>query len=73
MGYLAVGIIKIMGLLSFPAAQRLGRLIGWSLWVRKTRSREVAKLNLAMCYPDMSEQERLAMVKETLLHGSTLR
>jgi len=66
---MAVGFIKVMGLLTFKGAQRLGRFIGWTLWVRKTRSREVAKVNVGMCFPEKSEQEQLAMVKESLFNA----
>ena len=69
LGYIAVGIIKLMGLFTFRGAQRFGRFIGWTLWLRRTRSREVAKRNIAICFPEKSEQEQQAMVKQALLHG----
>ena len=69
LGYLAVGFIKLMGLFTFHGAQRFGRFIGWTLWARRTRSREVAKRNIAICFPEKSEQQQLDLVRESLTHG----
>lgn len=70
LGYFAVGLIKIMGLLSLSGAQRLGRFIGWTLWIRKTRSREVARINVAKCFPEKPAEEQEAFVRAALIEGA---
>jgi len=68
-GYLMIGAIKLMGLVSFPFAQKVGRLIGKRLARKRTRSREVARVNLAMCYPEMDPGERDQLMVDTLLEN----
>lgn len=68
-GYLAVGVVHILGLLNLRGAQRLGRFIGWFLWVRPTRAKAVAQVNIDLCFPDWTESQRTALVKSTLNHN----
>jgi len=68
-GYLAVGLIHLLGLLNLRGAQRLGRFIGWLLWVRPTRAKAVAQVNVNLCFPDWSESQRTELVKATLCHN----
>lgn len=69
-GYIAVGLIKVMGLLSLSGAQKLGRFIGWTLWIRKTRSREVARVNAALCFPEKTKEEQDEFVRAALIEGA---
>ena len=66
LGYLMIGLVKLLGLVPLSAAQKVGTGIGNMLWKRRTRSREVARVNLALCYPDMGEAERETFIHETL-------
>jgi len=68
-GYIAVGIIRIMGLQSYSFAHKFGGLIGKFLWARKTRAREVAKVNVAKCFPEKSKAEQEEFVRQALLEG----
>ena len=60
-GALVVGFLRLFALLPWRAVQGLGGLIGWLMWKLPNRSREVARINLAKCFPelDAAEQERL--------------
>ncbi len=69
LGYLMIGVIRLMGLASLATAQRVGRRIGGFLWLRKTRSREVARTNLRLCYPEKNDKEINQMVHDTLLQN----
>lgn len=64
-----IGVVRLMGLASLATAQRVGRGLGAFLWLRRTRSREVARTNLALCYPDKTAAEINAMVHDTLLQN----
>ncbi|WP_051218817.1 lysophospholipid acyltransferase family protein [Oceanobacter kriegii] len=68
-GKLTIGLIKAMGLLPLAAAQGLGRLIGHGMYWRRTRAREVARVNLGLCYPDLSDAEREQRLKQVCLHS----
>lgn len=73
LGYLAIGLIKLFGKIPFSTAQKLGAGIGWLGLQRRSRTREVARVNLSLVYPDASEQEREALLAETLAeNGKTL-
>ncbi len=65
-GYLMIGMIKLLSLIPLRNAQKIGRLIGRLLWARRTRSREVARVNIGLTYPQLSPAERDEMVQETL-------
>lgn len=68
-GYLMILVIHLMSYVSLSAAQRVGRGIGWLMWIRRTRGREVARVNLSLCYPDQTDAERSDMIHETLLQS----
>lgn len=64
-----IGVVRLMGLASLATAQAVGRRLGALLWLRRTRSREVARTNLSLCYPDKTAAEINAMVHDTLLQN----
>jgi len=71
-GYLAIGLIKLLSLTSLSLAQKVGRGLGWLLLKRRTRAREVARLNLSLCYPQLSEAEREDLLAETLAENGMI-
>ena len=73
LGYIAIGIIKLLGMIPFSTAQSIGAFIGKRMMKRRTRMREVARVNLSLVYPGKSEGEREALLHETLIQtGKTL-
>lgn len=66
-GAVIVGFLRLFSLLPFRLAQRIGAAAGWLLWVTPNRSRDVVRINLAHCMPEMPEQEREQLVRRTLL------
>jgi KDO2-lipid IV(A) lauroyltransferase len=60
-GALVVGFLRLFALLPWRAVQGMGGLIGWLMWKLPNRSREVARINLEKCFPelDAAQQERL--------------
>lgn len=71
--FIALSIIRTLGLLSLPAARRFGRFIGWLLIATNSRSYKVTRKNLEICYPDMDEEQRESMARESLMQtGQTI-
>lgn len=68
-GYLMIFVIHLMSYVSLSVVQRVGRGIGWLMWLRRTRGREVARVNLSLCYPNQTDAERSQMVHDTLLQN----
>lgn len=72
-GTLAVGFIRLLALLPWRGVQRVGAFIGWLMWIFPNRSKEVALINLAKCFPEQSPQEIAQLAKKTLINqGKTM-
>ncbi len=72
-GALAVGFLRLFALLPWGAVQATGSAIGWLMWKLPNGSREVVRINLAKCFPELSEAERERLVGQTLRDiGKTL-
>lgn len=72
-GALAVGFLRLFALLPWGAVQATGSAIGWMMWKLPNGSREVVRINLAKCFPELSAAERERLVGQTLRDiGKTL-
>ncbi len=72
-GALAVGFLRLFALLPWGAVQAKGSAIGWLMRKLPNGSREVVRINLAKCLPELSAAERERLVGQTLRDtGKTL-
>ncbi|SIP88636.1 lysophospholipid acyltransferase [Aquipseudomonas alcaligenes] len=72
-GALAVGFLRLFALLPWGAVQATGSAIGWLMWKLPNGSREVVRINLAKCFPELSAAKREHLVGQTLRDiGKTL-
>ena len=72
-GALVVGFLRLFALLPWRAVQAVGNAIGWLMWKLPNSSRDVVRINLSKCYPELSEAERERLVGQTLRDiGKTL-
>ena len=67
MGRLGVGVMRLLARLPLSVLRGLGWLIGRTLFVLAAPRRRVALRNLALCYPDVSEQQRRVWAQETFV------
>lgn len=65
-GALVVGFLRLFALLPWRAVQGLGSAIGWLMWKLPNRSREVARINLDKCFPELANTERERLLRESL-------
>ncbi|MHC8316950.1 lysophospholipid acyltransferase [Pseudomonas sp. LB3P31] len=65
-GALLVGALRLFALLPWRAVQVVGSAIGWVMWKTPNRSRDVVRINLAKCFPQMDPAEREQLVGRTL-------
>lgn len=65
-GWLAVGALRAIALLPWPAVQKLGRLLGWLMYRLPNRSTEVARINLQKCFPHLQPAELEQLLQENL-------
>ncbi len=65
-GALLVGALRLFALLPWRAVQAVGSAIGWVMWKTPNRSRDVVRINLSKCFPDMDPAERERLVGQSL-------
>ncbi|MDX2354855.1 lysophospholipid acyltransferase [Stutzerimonas xanthomarina] len=65
-GALVVGFLRLFALLPWRAVQGSGRFIGWLMWKLPNRSREVARINLSRCFPELGAAERERLLGQSL-------
>ena len=63
---LFVSLFFLLRALPFRVAFRLGERIGWLLYVCDRPHRRVGLINLALAFPEKSEEERHAILRESL-------
>ncbi|MGO1500910.1 MAG: lysophospholipid acyltransferase family protein [Marinobacter sp.] len=61
-------LLRIVGLLSLSAAQRIGRFFGGLVWRLRTGSRKATDVNLALCLPELQEDERDRLSYNSMRH-----
>lgn len=72
-GRLVVGFLRLFALLPWRAVQAVGNVIGWLMWKLPNGSREVVRINLAKCFPELGAAERERLVGQSLRDiGKTL-
>ncbi|MEN5200463.1 lysophospholipid acyltransferase [Pseudomonas wadenswilerensis] len=66
-GALMVGALRLFAKLPWGAVQRVGAAIGWIMWKVPNSSRNVVRINLAKCFPEMDPVAREQLVGRTLM------
>lgn len=67
-GAIVVGFLRLFALLPFRMAQGIGAGIGWLMWKLPNRSRDVVRINLSHCFPELSAEQREQLTGATLLN-----
>ncbi len=66
-GALMVGALRLFALLPWRAVQAVGAAIGWLTWKLPNRSREIVRINLAKCFPELDAQARERLVGQSMM------
>jgi KDO2-lipid IV(A) lauroyltransferase len=66
-GAMLVGALRLFALLPWGAVQAVGSAIGWLMWKLPNRSREVVRINLAKCFPELDPVARERLVGQSLM------
>lgn len=59
-------LLYAWGALPFSVVHRIGNFFGWLLYVSNSKLRRVTEINLKLCFPEKSEQERLQLTRQVL-------
>ncbi len=66
-------LLKLAGKLSLRSAQRIGRVLGTLLWFIPGKPRQVTNINLEICLPELSADQRKQLARSSLRHtGQTM-
>lgn len=60
--WLGIGALRALAMLPFRLQLRIGRLIGAIAWLLPLPAKRIARVNLALCFPDLSERERARLL-----------
>src|SRR5690606_41280048 len=64
---LIIGFLRLFAMLPWRWVQRLGAAIGWLSYRLPNRSREVTRINLSRCFPELSETELDELLRRSLV------
>jgi len=64
--HIAPYLFKFLALLPLSLLRALGSGIGWCLWVFNTRAAKITQENLALCFPELSPEERQQLGKKSV-------
>ena len=65
-GAIAVAFLRLLALLPWRMASGLGAFFGWVRYRVPGRSRDVARINLRHCFPELDESSLEALLKRSL-------
>ena len=64
------GLLRLIATLPLPWVHRLGAFCGWLLWrIPNSRSRQIARRNLELCFPEKSIDERNRLLRQSLMEA----
>jgi KDO2-lipid IV(A) lauroyltransferase len=64
------GLFRFIAILPLFVLQAIGAGFGRLLWLLNTQSRYVTEVNLKLCFPDLSPQQRQILAKRSLIESS---
>lgn len=68
-GALVVGFLRLFACLPFAVAQRMGAAVGWLMYQLPNREREVTRINLQHCLPELDSAAREQLVRQTMMQS----
>lgn len=63
--WIGVGFLYVLSLLPFKLQIRMGSLLGDAMRVMMRKRRHITEVNIKLCFPELSVQERDQLVRET--------
>lgn len=66
--YTITSLLRIASLLNLRGAQRIGSFLGGIAWRIQSKARRVTDINLDICMPELSSEERKALSYQSLQH-----
>jgi KDO2-lipid IV(A) lauroyltransferase len=64
---LLIFMLKCLALLPLSVIRQIGALLGWLSWKLSSRMAVTTKINIDLCFPEMSTNERTMLAKSSIL------
>lgn len=65
---LGISIMRLMGVLPLRLVRALGSCMGWCLYVLIPSRRRVVDINLSLCFPRLTSDERRNLTRQVFVH-----
>ncbi len=62
--WIGFGLLRLIALLPFSATIKLGRVLGRTLYHASPKRREVARINIKLCFPKLPDEEQENLIKQ---------
>lgn len=64
--HLAPALFKLLALLPLCVLRALGSALGWLIWLLNTRAAKITRVNIALCFPELSPAEQKTLARQSL-------
>ena len=68
LGWIGVALLYLVSLMPFRLQMAIGRAIGRFLYILGPKRKEIARVNLEMCFPEKNQHEIEEILKENLIN-----
>ncbi|MGM0564583.1 MAG: LpxL/LpxP family Kdo(2)-lipid IV(A) lauroyl/palmitoleoyl acyltransferase [Pseudomonadota bacterium] len=65
--WVGIGILRAFGLMPFALQSWLGGALGWASYYLAGERRRVARINLQLCFPELSDTARERLIKDNFI------
>lgn len=65
----AIALLRTLSWMPVAAARKIGAFTGWAGWVFNSRHARITRINLALCFPELSENERKILGQKSLIES----
>ncbi|MGI1677194.1 MAG: lysophospholipid acyltransferase family protein [Cellvibrionaceae bacterium] len=63
------GFLRVSSWLPLSTARAIGRFLGYSYYKLAKKRVQIARINMQICFPELSEEQKEDRVKQCLMHG----
>lgn len=65
---LSIALFKLLSLLPLFALRKLGRVSAFFLWHLNSTIKQIAEINIALCFSEKSQLQQQVLVRDSLIH-----
>ena len=66
-GSLAAFLVRVVGKLPLSILYPLGSIVGYILWLVKSRGSRVSVVNIGLCYPELDSAAQTKLARQSMI------